>query len=144
MVLNGFAIVNCGESLGIMLNTVFTHTVFAINVTSVFLSVATMMSGVMSLQMPSFPQAFNYLSPIKYSLGNLAPYSFRGVVFTCEEYQRLPNGRCPIETGEDVLRQYDFETNAGLNLMALGVCAVVYSVVAYLILKARRPRWELG
>lgn len=142
MVLNGFAIVNCGESLGIMFNTLFTHTGFAINVTSVVLSVATMMSGVMSLQIPAFLQAFNHLSPIKYALGNLAPYSLRGVVFTCEADQRMGNGRCPIETGEDVLRQYNFETDAGLNLMALGVCVVVYRVVAYLILKARRSRWE--
>ena len=140
---NAFAIVSCGESLGIMFNTLFSHTGFAVNVTSVFLSVATMMSGVMSLNIPSFLQAFNHLSPIKWSLGNLVPYSFEGVEFTCMDYQRLPNGQCPIRTGEDVLKQYNFETNAGLNLLAVGVCTVVYRIVAFLVLKAKRTRWSL-
>ena len=140
---NAFATVSCGESLGIMFNTLFSHTGFAVNVTSVFLSVATMMSGVMSLNIPAFLQAFNYLSPIKWSLGNLAPYTLRGVKFTCQDYQRLPNGQCPINTGEDVLRQYNFETNAGLNLAALAICVVVYRIVAFLVLKAKRTRWAI-
>ncbi|KAL9124612.1 MAG: hypothetical protein Q9217_006075 [Psora testacea] len=140
---NAFAIVSCGESLGIMFNTLFSHTGFAVNVTSVFLSVATMMGGVMSLNIPGFLQAFNHLSPIKWSLGNLAPYTLRGVEFTCTNYQRLPNGQCPINTGEDVLKQYNFETNAELNLLAVGICTVVYRMVAFLVLKAKRTRWAL-
>ncbi|KAL9104337.1 MAG: hypothetical protein Q9163_000683 [Psora crenata] len=134
---NAFAIVSCGESLGIMFNTLFSHTGFAVNVTSVFLSVGTMMAGVMSLNIPSFLQAFNHLSPLKWSLGNLAPYSLRGVKFRCTDYQRLSNGQCPINTGEDVLGQYNFQTNAGLNLLALGICAVIYRMVAFLVLKGR-------
>ena len=138
---NGFAIVNCGESLGIMFNTLFTHTGFAVNVMSVFLSVATMMAGVVSLNIPGFLRGVNYLSPLKYSLGNLAPYSFLGVEFSCTDDQRVVGGRCPIETGADVLREYNFDTNAGLNLMALGVCVVVYRVVAYAVLKVKMGRW---
>ena len=40
VVFNAFAIVNCGESVGIIFNTLFDHTGFAVNVTSVVLSVA--------------------------------------------------------------------------------------------------------
>lgn len=138
---NAFAIVNCGESLGILFNTLFSHTGFAVNVTSVFLSVAMLMGGVMSLNIPSFLQAFNHLSPIKWSLGNLAPYTLRGVVFTCTDAERLPGGGCPIETGEDVLRLYNFETNAGLNLLAIGICVVAYRMLAFLVLKAKRTPW---
>ena len=127
-----------------MFNTLFSHTGFAVNVTSVFLSVATMMAGIMSLNIPRFLQAFNHLSPLKWSLGNMVPYAFRGVEFTCSEDQRLPSGQCPISDGEDVLKQYNFETNAGLNLLALGICVVAYRVVAYAVLKARRSRWALG
>lgn len=141
---NGFAIVNCGESLGIMFNTLFTHTGFAVNVMSVFLSVATMMAGVVSLNIPGFLQALNHLSPLKYSLGNLVPYAFTGVRFTCRQEQRLMGtGLCPIKTGADVLREYNFDTDAGLNLVALGVCVVVYRVVAYAVLKAKKGRWGL-
>ena len=38
--INAFAIVNCGESVGIIFNTLFNHTGFAVNVTSVVLSIA--------------------------------------------------------------------------------------------------------
>lgn len=140
---NSFCIVSCGESVGIMFNTLFRHTGFAVNVTSVILSVATLMGGVMSLNIPSFLAAFNHLSPIMWALGNLAPYSLRDQRFTCNDYQRLPNGECPISTGLQVLQLYNLDKNAGLNLLALGICAVVYRVVAYILLKAKRTHWNL-
>ena len=124
-----------------MFNTLFHHTGFAVNVTSVILSLATIMGGVMSLNIPAFLQAFNHLSPVKWSLGNLLPYTLRGVTFTCTEYQRLPNGACPIETGEQVLQLYNLDGNAGLNLLALAVCVLVYRGVAYLLLRAKRTHW---
>jgi ABC-type multidrug transport system permease subunit len=40
---NAFCIVNCGESLGITFNTLFTHTGFSVNCMSVLLSVAQIM-----------------------------------------------------------------------------------------------------
>ena len=138
---NAFAIVNCGESVGIIFNTLFNHTGFAVNVTSVVLSVAQIMGGVMSLQIPSFLQAFNHLSPIKWAIGNLAPYTLAGVHFSCTEDQRLPNGQCPIRDGKDVLNLYNLDGNARLNLMAVGICVVVYRMLAYLVLKARMMRW---
>ena len=138
---NIFAVVSCGESLGIIFNTLVAHTGFAVNLTSVLLSIATVMGGIMSLNIPAFLQAFNHLSPIKWSLGNLAPYTLRGVVFTCTEFQKLPSGACPINTGEEALRLYNLDADAGLNLVALGVCVVVYRALAYLLLKAKRTRW---
>ena len=138
---NAFAIVSCGESVGIIFNTLFNHTGFAVNVTSVVLSVAQIMGGVMSLHIPSFLQAFNHLSPIKWAIGNLAPYTLARVNFSCTEDQQLPNGQCPITDGEDVLKLYNLRGNAGLNLMAVGICVVVYRMLAFLILKAKRTRW---
>ncbi|KAF9634353.1 ABC transporter-like protein [Lasiodiplodia theobromae] len=121
MAFNCFCIVSCGESLGIMFNTLFSHTGFAVNITSVFLSVAQIMAGIMSINMPVFLQDMNYLSPIKYVIANLAPYSLNGVKFTCTEGQRLANGRCPIETGEEVLQLYALESgDARLNVLWLG------------------------
>ncbi|KAI9881182.1 MAG: hypothetical protein M1830_007160 [Pleopsidium flavum] len=140
---NCFCIVSCGESVGIMFNTLFRHTGFAVNVTSVVLSVATLMGGVMSLNIPSFLGAFNHLSPIVWSLGNLAPYSLRDQQFTCNDYQRLANGECPISTGLQVLQLYNLDKNAGLNLLALGICTVIYRIVAYLLLRAKRTHWNL-
>jgi hypothetical protein len=122
-------------------NTLFSHTGFAVNLTSVFLSVAQFMSGVLSIGMPGFLQALNYLSPIRYAIRNLAPYSLRGIVFHCNDTQRLPNGECIISTGEQVLQLYDLDTNPAVNIMALGICTVVYRLLAYLILKAKRTHW---
>ena len=138
---NGFFIVNCGESIGIMFNTLFNNTGFAVNLTSVVLSVATLMAGILSLNVNVFLQAFNHLSPSKWAIGNLAPFTFRGVIFTCTDAQRMPNGQCPITTGEQALDLYNLNNNAGLNLLALAICAVVYRLVAYLVLKAKRTNW---
>ncbi|ORX95355.1 ABC transporter-like protein [Clohesyomyces aquaticus] len=141
VVYNAFCIVNCGESLGIAFNTLFTHTGFSVNCMSVFLSVAQMMGGVMSLDIPGFLQAWNHLSPIKYAIGNMAPYTLRGQHFTCEDWQKLPNGQCPITTGEQVLDLYHLNGNPEMNLMVLGIVTIVYRFLAYAILKMVRERW---
>lgn len=123
-------------------NTLFAHTGFAVNLTSVFLSVAQFMSGVMSISMPKFLQGVNYLSPIRYAIRNLAPYSIRDLHFTCNSEQMLPDGTCSITNGLQVLELYDLNTNPGINLLCLGMCALVYRILAYLLLKASRTRWE--
>jgi len=40
-----------------------------------------------------------------------------------------------------VLKLYKLDANPELNLMALGICAIVYRFVAYLILKMVKDRW---
>ena len=137
---NCFAVVSCGESVGIVFNTLVAHTGFAVNLTSVILSVATIMGGVLSLNIPAFLQAWNHLSPIKWSIGNLAPYTFRGIKFTCADAQRLPNGACPIETGEQALKLYNLDTNARLNLVLLAVIVVAYRLLAFVLLLSKRRK----
>ncbi|KAL9639905.1 MAG: hypothetical protein Q9204_000920 [Flavoplaca sp. TL-2023a] len=139
---NCFAIVSCGESLGIMFNTLFAHTGFAVNVTSVILSLATIMGGVMSLDIPDFLQAWNHLSPIKWSLGNLAPYTLRGLHFTCPDGGEQCGG---LRTGQEVLTLYNLDTNSESNLAALGACVVIYRIIAWgtLELKRKRSPWRI-
>ncbi|KAM5345876.1 hypothetical protein ACJ41O_011737 [Fusarium nematophilum] len=139
-----FGIVSCGESLGIMFNTLFGHTGFAVNVMGIFLSVANSMAGVLSIDMPELFKAFNYLSPIRYATRAVAPYSLRGVEFTCTDAQRLADGRCPIETGQDVLELYKFDVDPVVNVGMLAVCVVVYRVLAWGLLKAMRRHWRGG
>jgi hypothetical protein len=141
---NCFCIVSCGDSLGIMFCTLFNHVGFSVQITSVLLSISIIMSGIMSLDVPDVLNAFNYLSPVKYSVSNMSPYAMRRQTFTCTDAQRLPTGRCPIETGEEVLDLYNQHGNPELNIMALGLCAIVYRLVAYLLLKVRRSHafWE--
>jgi hypothetical protein len=70
----------------------------------------------------------------------MAVYTMRDLEFTCEEWQRI-NGQCPITTGEQVLDLYKLNVNPELNLMALGICAVVYRFLAYVVLKVVKERW---
>ncbi|KAJ9201894.1 hypothetical protein DTO164E3_3332 [Paecilomyces variotii] len=135
---NCFCIINCGESVGIMFCTLFSHAGFSVNITSVLLSISTIMGGIMSLNLNGFLQGLNHLSPIKYSIANLAPYSMKHQTFTCTAAERLANGQCPIDTGEQVLQLYNLDTNAPMNVMALGVCTIIYRLVAYILLKAIR------
>ena len=140
---NAFCLINCGESVGIMFNTLFNHTGFAVNFTSVILSIALIMAGVLSVDLPPFLQAFNHLSPAKWSVGNLAPYTLRGQTFACTESQQLSNGTCPITTGQQVLELYKLNFNPRLSLAALGACTIAYRVAAYLLLKATKmPRFQ--
>ncbi|KAF1983495.1 P-loop containing nucleoside triphosphate hydrolase protein, partial [Aulographum hederae CBS 113979] len=138
---NAFCITSCGESLGMIFNTLFSHTGFAVNLTSVFLSLAQIMSGIMSISMPSFLRAMNYLSPAKFVVGNVAPYALRGQVFSCDPAQMLPNGRCPLQTGEEILQLYRLDVDPRWQVVGLAACMVVYRGVAYLLLKAAREGW---
>ncbi|KAL8760729.1 MAG: hypothetical protein Q9184_003109 [Pyrenodesmia sp. 2 TL-2023] len=140
---NCFAIVNCGESVGIIFNTLFSHTGFAVNVTSTVLSLATIMGGVMSLDIPAFLQAWNHLSPIKWSLGNLAPWTLRGVRFECPTGSGGGgDGGCGgVRTGEEVLGLYNLDTDPVVCAVALGGCVLAYRVVAWAVLEGRRGRW---
>lgn len=139
-----FGIISCGESLGIMFNTLFGHTGFAVNIMGVFLSVANGMAGVLSIDMPAAFKAVNYLSPIRYATRAVAPYSLRGIKFTCTEAQLLPNGSCPIETGEEVLKLYRFDVDPVVNVACLAACVVVYRVLAWALVKAMRAKWRDG
>lgn len=140
---NVLCIVSCGESVGILFNTFFGHVGFSVQLTSIMLSISTVLGGIMSLNVPSFLQALNHLSPIKYAIANLAPYAMEGQYFTCSDAERLANGQCPISTGKDVLDLYNLDKSANLNLMGVAVCTVVYRIVAYAVLKLKRTHWDL-
>ncbi|KAJ5683959.1 uncharacterized protein N7477_000304 [Penicillium maclennaniae] len=144
---NCFCIINCGESVGIMFCTLFSHVGFAVNITSVLLSISTILGGVMSLNVNNVLQGINHLSPIKYAIANLAHYSMQGQKFSCTSAERLANGQCPINTGEEVLALYNLNKDGAMNIMALGVATIIYRFVAYALLKAMRShhlieRWR--
>jgi len=71
----------------------------------------------------------------------MAVYSLRGRVFTCAPDQEV-GGRCPISSGEDVLRLYDLDTDPRWNLVVLAVLAVFYRLVALLVVKGGRMEWK--
>ena len=94
----------------------------------------------MSLNVNEVLQGINHLSPIKYAIANLAPYSMHGQQFHCSDAEKLVDGSCPISNGEQVLQLYNLDKNGPMNIMALGVCTIIYRLVAYALLKAMRSQ----
>ncbi|KAJ6020681.1 hypothetical protein N7540_006185 [Penicillium herquei] len=137
---NCFCIISCGESVGIMFCTLFSHVGFAVNVTSILLSISTILGGVMSLNVNDVLQGINHLSPIKYAIANLAPYSMHGQQFHCSAAEQLADGGCPINNGEQVLQLYNLDKNGPMNIMALGICTIIYRFVAYALIKLMRSQ----
>lgn len=136
-----FGMVSCGESLGIMFNTLFSHTGFAVNIMGIILSIASAMAGVLSLNMPAAFKAVNYLSPVRYATNAVAPFSLRDIKFTCTDEQKLPNGNCPYTTGQEILDLYGFNVDPVVNIGCLAACIVVYRLIAWALLRLMRARW---
>jgi hypothetical protein len=89
--------------------------------------------------MPGFIKDINYLSPLKYTVAAVAVQAFRGAQFTCTSSQRLPDGSCPISTGDQVLQLYNLDSmSIPVSLAALAGATAIYRLLAYTILKATR------
>jgi len=139
---NCFCIISCGESLGIVFCTFFSsHIGLSMHASSALFSIGSTMAGIVALELPRVLHAVNYISPFKYLVANLAVYSLRGKVFTCAPDQEV-DGRCPINSGEDVLRLYDLDVDPRRNLIILTLLTVFYRLIAFGVIKAGRMEWK--
>lgn len=142
---NVLFITNSGESIGIIFNTLFQNSGLSVSIMSTVLSFGVIMSGILSSNMPAVLKGINYISPMKYSAQSLATASLEGVRFTCQDWQRLPDGRCPVETGDDVLRLYALQGNVvWKNMVAMAGVTIAYRLVAYFVLAGARSKWRIG
>lgn len=139
-----FSGLSCGESLGIVFNTLFSHTGFAVNMMGVFLGLANAMAGVLSINEPALFRYFNYISPIRYETRAVAYYSLHGLNLSCTSAQLLQDGSCPLKTGDEALELYKFNEDPLISLVGMAVCTVVYRLVAWMLLKAVRGRWSFA
>lgn len=119
-----FACVNCGDSAGIFFNSIFTHMGLVTNVLSNVFILGLFMAGTMSLQMPMFFQAWNYLNPVKYVVLLLANMSFEGQTFHCIAES------CDQSTGDQVLQSYGMKSSLPILFIALSICIVLGRLVA--------------
>ncbi|KAE8345561.1 hypothetical protein BDV24DRAFT_159422 [Aspergillus arachidicola] len=122
---NIFAILNCGESLGIILLSFFDNIGISATLAPIVLYVNWLFAGLLSTSLPRVLQIVSYILPSKYAMANVVPYAMDGLEFTCSEEQQQST-QCTIRNGKDVLDFYNFENNSGLNIMGLAVCVVVY------------------
>ena len=152
IVLVTFCLISCGESLGIVINTlILDSTGFALNVTSSLISISMMINGecfpcllsgfalrrtplgIMSIDMPVFLKGINYLSPTGYATTALSIEAFKGFEFTCTDTQKNPDGSCLVQTGEQVLDLLNYHTSLASNIGALVAVTVGYRLIAYTV-----------
>ncbi|KAK6465476.1 ATP-dependent ABC transporter [Scheffersomyces coipomensis] len=127
MFATGFVSINCGESLGIMVNSCFKHLGVATNLLSNLVILAIFMGGTMSLHMPPFFRGINFISPMKYAVGICAELGLRGQIFTCSPDD---GGDCILNTGEQVLEYYGLNNNIGASFGGLIACLIIYRLIA--------------
>lgn len=135
----------CGESLGIITNTLFKNAGFAVNTVSVFLAIASFMAGVMSLTMDSVLQGFNYLSPLKYGLSIILNMGFPSdLTFTCNSASENSDGSCIFANGTDVLVTYGlYNADYPKYFGVLVSVTVIYRLLAYVSLRLRLWKFNL-
>lgn len=131
MFYSSFAAMNCGESCGIILNCIFQHMGLVTNLSSNVFMIGIFMAGTMSLQMPEFFRAWNYINPAKYIVQVGTNMGFSGQTFSCE------GATCSLSTGEAVLDQYGLNADVKVLFGALAACIVVYRLLAAAALYTR-------
>lgn len=136
IVLSSVVSFNAGESLGIIFNSFITHLGLITNVLVNMFVIAIFMAGTMSLQMPEFFKALNYINPVKYIVQICVNMGFEGQHFSC------PLGNCVMNTGEDVLDMYNLKANLGSAFGALVACLVIYRAVGVCFVYIR-VKWFL-
>lgn len=137
-----FMIVFCGESLGIITNTVFNEAGFAVNSVSIVLSVGTFMAGIMSLNMDKVLKGINYISPLKFSTIILVNMGFpESVEFGCASGAT----DCVATTnGTQVLEEYGLLAEYHYCFGAVAAVAVVYRVISYVLLRLKLLKINVG
>ncbi|KAJ2994375.1 hypothetical protein HDV02_001649 [Globomyces sp. JEL0801] len=140
-----FGLVNTGESIGIMFTSIVGHVGFSVSMTSCVLGIFTVMSGIMSSDMPLFLDRINRISPVPYFARLMVVNEFDSTSrFTCTTEEKSTQ-QCLYETGDDVLRllkgsadTMSFDPNQVSFYLVVGMAlAVFYRLVSYLLLRYR-------
>ncbi|KAG0299027.1 hypothetical protein BGZ96_000030 [Linnemannia gamsii] len=138
-----FGYINTGESVGMAFSTFATHAGFNITIMSAVISVFSFMTGFMSLSIPKWLAYINHISLFKYGSVIMTRNEFENKVFDCTLEQRQ-TGACPYQTGEDVIRLFNFQDKDWNLYMGLFVIVVIaYRLLAWLVLvaKVKSHRW---
>ncbi|KAG0196351.1 hypothetical protein BGX28_010261, partial [Mortierella sp. GBA30] len=126
--------VNAGESIGIIFSTFAIHAGFNITVMSAMISVFAVMGGFNALNLPSWLDAINNFSVIKYGTLIITRNEFDNKTFDCSAEQ-ISTGLCPFPTGNsilDLLKLRDQNWNLYMGLFVTVV--LLYRIVAWLVL----------
>ncbi|OWB59792.1 hypothetical protein B5S31_g1159 [[Candida] boidinii] len=142
---SSFIIVNAGESLGMSFNIMVKHAGFAVNIISLFASVATSMAGLIAMDLDGFLKAINWISPSHYGVYITANVVFTSDLhFTCGPSTMLANGECIFATGQDVRDLYKLNADLAKLFGLSALIVVIDRVISYLLLKFKLLRISVG
>lgn len=121
-----FCIISAGESVGITTLSIIFHVGFSVSLVNVGLSILTVAAGQFAPSMPYFLKVLNYASPLRYAANALASQELAGLRFTCD----TPGG-CAVQTGEQMLAQYQFHPdNRERDIGLLALVTVLFRLIA--------------
>jgi ABC-type multidrug transport system ATPase subunit len=133
-----FAVINVGESIGILFCSLVYHVGFSVTLMNLVLSLATVTAGLMTVDFPAVVDAFNRISVLPYVAKVLVKNEFEGMTFTCTKSQLVAGGICPLTTGEQVLSLYKMDSvNVAENMLIIACMVVGYRLLSLLVLWIR-------
>ncbi|KAI8902367.1 P-loop containing nucleoside triphosphate hydrolase protein [Globomyces pollinis-pini] len=145
MALTSFCLVNFGESIGIAFCSAVDHFGLSTNLTSSVLGVFSIMTGLLSSNMPLILDRINRVSPVPYFAHLLAANEFTSkITFTCTDEQVLTQ-QCLYKNGTDVLKLltasddlFTFNENDITYYIVAGVgITIAYRFATFIFLKIR-------
>ncbi|KAG0340433.1 bifunctional tryptophan synthase trp1 [Podila humilis] len=136
-----FGYINTGESIGLAFSTFASHAGFNITIMSAVISVFSLMTGFMSLNLPKFLDVINHISLFKYGSVLLARNEFDGLFFECSDAVRAA-GACP--SGEATLSLLKFDdVNWELYMCLFVAVVILYRLAAWLALVLKHSSTQL-
>jgi len=106
-IFTAFAIIFCGESVGIIFCSIVYEPGFSINLASIVFTIAISMAGFLSINMPVIFQFFNNISFIRYAAEVTAVTALQDAVFECSEAD-IMSGQCKFDNGQQLLDSFGF------------------------------------
>ncbi|KAG7886199.1 hypothetical protein KL936_005116 [Ogataea polymorpha] len=144
MVYTSALVINAGESVGLSFNTMFDHPGFALNVISIICSVGVAMAGLLAMTLDSFLRALNYLSPAHYCVMSISNLVFtKKLKLYCTDEERVNNGECLFNTGEDVMKSYNLKVNLKLYLILIAIVTICHRLIPLVLLRLKLIKFSI-
>ncbi|KAL6950965.1 hypothetical protein ACO0QE_000249 [Hanseniaspora vineae] len=122
-----FIFVTCGESLGILTNTLFPQPGFVVNSISICISLGCCMSGIMSLSMDVVLKVINWFSPMNFVIITLINHAF-------PESLQIKLDPQTIITGKEILQNYGIYKGKDYYMIYATLVMIGYRLLAFIVL----------
>ncbi|GAA5921109.1 hypothetical protein JCM3775_004094 [Rhodotorula graminis] len=135
--ISSWALLSCGESIGIIFSALTTNGGLAVSLVSAGLTLLGQVNGIVSATVPYWLQIIAWISPMKPQAFAVTINEFAGLTFRCDEAQ-LASGACIAATGEQILDTFGLPySGTGKYMGILMALVVVWRLLAWAALRAK-------